>query len=145
VRFVLKDGVEIHRIGPPPEVYDYHTGKLVGRVGPRGRFAPLAADPAVETSWRFWTTEPARRSEIRCVGYGLGFLLSVIGLLAGIWLYLYKTILDLTVNAPADPTLLFMGYVHLTVLCLRFMSFFAVVLQNPSTPTPVQGLRLQRH
>jgi len=32
-RFLLKDGVEIHRIGPPPEVYEYDTGKLVGRVG----------------------------------------------------------------------------------------------------------------
>jgi len=25
----------IHRIGPPTEVYDYSTGKLIGRVGPR--------------------------------------------------------------------------------------------------------------
>ena len=33
VRFILKDGVEIHRIGPPPQVYDYYTGKLVGRTG----------------------------------------------------------------------------------------------------------------
>jgi len=41
VRFVLKEGVEIHRIEPSTEVYDYDTGKLVGHVGPRGRFVPL--------------------------------------------------------------------------------------------------------
>jgi hypothetical protein len=35
VRFVLKDGSEIHRIGPPTDVYDYETGKLIGRIGPR--------------------------------------------------------------------------------------------------------------
>jgi hypothetical protein len=50
VAFVLKDGVEIHRIAPPTEVNDYQTGKLVGHVGPRGRFVPLAADPAVEAA-----------------------------------------------------------------------------------------------
>ena len=38
LRFVLKDGTEIHRIGILAEVYDYQTGKLVGHVGPRGRF-----------------------------------------------------------------------------------------------------------
>jgi hypothetical protein len=48
IRFVLKDGVEIHRIGPPTEVYDYDTGKLVGHAGPTGRFVPLDADPVVE-------------------------------------------------------------------------------------------------
>jgi hypothetical protein len=32
----------IYRIGPPNEVYDYSTGKLIGRVGPRNRFVPLA-------------------------------------------------------------------------------------------------------
>ena len=45
IRFVLKDGTEIHRIAPPTEVYDYDTGKLVGRVGPTGRFVPLAVNP----------------------------------------------------------------------------------------------------
>jgi hypothetical protein len=54
---VLKDGTEIHRIGPPQEVYDYQTGKLVGHVGPRGRFVPLAADPAVESA-------PSRKGEV---------------------------------------------------------------------------------
>jgi hypothetical protein len=41
LRFILKDGTEIHRTGPPQEVYDYQTGKLVGHVGPRGRFVRL--------------------------------------------------------------------------------------------------------
>jgi hypothetical protein len=47
VRFVLRDGVEIHRIGPPTEVYGYDTGKLVGHAGPTARFVSLAADPQV--------------------------------------------------------------------------------------------------
>jgi hypothetical protein len=42
IRFVLKDGSEMHRIGPPTDVYDYDTGKLIGRVGSRGRFVLLA-------------------------------------------------------------------------------------------------------
>jgi len=36
--------------GPPQEVYDYQTGKLVGHVGPRGRFVPLEVDPAAQDS-----------------------------------------------------------------------------------------------
>jgi hypothetical protein len=28
-----------------PKSYDYDTGKLIGHVGPRGRFVPLAAGP----------------------------------------------------------------------------------------------------
>jgi hypothetical protein len=48
VRFVLKDGTEIHQIGEATVVYDYGTGKLIGRIAPRGRFVPLEADsPAV--------------------------------------------------------------------------------------------------
>ena len=34
VRFVLKDGTEIHRIGPPTEVHEYDTGEVIGRWGP---------------------------------------------------------------------------------------------------------------
>jgi hypothetical protein len=30
VRLVLKDGTEIHRIPPPPKIFDYTTGKLIG-------------------------------------------------------------------------------------------------------------------
>ena len=33
VRFVLKDGTEIHRIGILAEVYDYQTDKFVGHIG----------------------------------------------------------------------------------------------------------------
>jgi len=42
---VLKDGSEIHRIGPPTDVCDYDTGKLIGRIGHRGFLVPLEADP----------------------------------------------------------------------------------------------------
>jgi hypothetical protein len=31
VRFVLKDGTEIHRISPPALIYDLHTGEPCGR------------------------------------------------------------------------------------------------------------------
>ena len=50
MRFVLKDGTEIHRIGPATDVYGYDTGKLVGHAGPTGRFVPLAADPVARTA-----------------------------------------------------------------------------------------------
>jgi hypothetical protein len=30
VRFVLKDGTEVHRLPPPGPVYDYHSGKIIG-------------------------------------------------------------------------------------------------------------------
>jgi len=43
LRFVLKDGTEIHRIGILAEVYDYQTG-WSDILGPRRRFVPLAAD-----------------------------------------------------------------------------------------------------
>ena len=32
VRFVLKDGTEVHRLPPPEPVYDYHSGQLIGLV-----------------------------------------------------------------------------------------------------------------
>jgi hypothetical protein len=40
VRFVLKDGTEIHRISPAAEVYDLDTGKPCGRLGRDGKFLP---------------------------------------------------------------------------------------------------------
>jgi hypothetical protein len=49
VRFVLKDGEEIHRIEPPVEVYGYYSRKLVGHVGRRGRFVQLA-EPSCEST-----------------------------------------------------------------------------------------------
>lgn len=30
MRFVLKDGTEIHRLPPPTPLYDYNSGELVG-------------------------------------------------------------------------------------------------------------------
>jgi len=48
VRFVLKDGTEIHQISPPPLVYDLHTGEPCGRLGPHGTILPLL-QPTVET------------------------------------------------------------------------------------------------
>jgi hypothetical protein len=47
---IRAERTEIHRIGPPQEVYDYQTGKLIGHVGPRGRRIPLAADSAAEAA-----------------------------------------------------------------------------------------------
>lgn len=41
VRFILKDGTEIHRISPPPVVYDLDTGEPCGRLGPHGTMLPL--------------------------------------------------------------------------------------------------------
>jgi hypothetical protein len=42
VRFVLKDGTEIHRLPPPDLVYDYKTGEPYGRIGHHGEILPLA-------------------------------------------------------------------------------------------------------
>jgi hypothetical protein len=42
VRFVLKDGTEIHRIWPPPLVYDLDTGQPCGRLGRNGKILPLS-------------------------------------------------------------------------------------------------------
>ena len=41
VRFVLKDGTEIHRLRPPDLVYDLDTGEPCGRLDWYGRFLPL--------------------------------------------------------------------------------------------------------
>ena len=35
VRVVLKDGTEIHRIGPPSIINDYATGEPIGKLGPK--------------------------------------------------------------------------------------------------------------
>jgi hypothetical protein len=48
VRFVLKDGTVIHRISPPPLVYDIDTGAPCGRLGPHGRILPLSQPTANE-------------------------------------------------------------------------------------------------
>lgn len=72
----------------------------------------------------------------------LGFLLSIIGLLAGIWLYLYRIILDITVNAPADKTLLFLGYMHSTVLAYLLLALY--VFFNKGRPETVNDRTLTR-
>lgn len=47
VRFVLKDGTEIHRISPPALVYDLDTGMPCGRIDRNGTILPLSP-PTVE-------------------------------------------------------------------------------------------------
>lgn len=47
VRFVLKDGTAIYRIPPPPELYDYDTGKPLGRLGPRRHSGPSTEEGEV--------------------------------------------------------------------------------------------------
>jgi hypothetical protein len=42
VRFVLKDGTEIHQIAPPYLIYDLETGKPCGSIDRHGKFLPLS-------------------------------------------------------------------------------------------------------
>ena len=45
VRFVLKDGTEIHRLPPPEPVYDYHSGQVIGLVeGHPPRFRAISME-----------------------------------------------------------------------------------------------------
>jgi hypothetical protein len=53
-----------------------------------------------------------------------GFLLSLIGLLSGLWLYLYRTILERTATAPADPPLMFLGFMHYAVLSYLVLALY---------------------
>jgi hypothetical protein len=41
VRFILRDGTEIHRLTLPVVLYDYETGKPCGHVDSHGRVLPL--------------------------------------------------------------------------------------------------------
>jgi len=45
ILYGIKEWKSEHRIGPPTDVYDHDTGKLVEHVGPKGRFVRLAAGP----------------------------------------------------------------------------------------------------
>lgn len=54
----------------------------------------------------------------------LPFLLSMILFLAGIWIFLYKTIGKTTLTAPTDSTLLFLAYMHLTVLTYLALALY---------------------
>ena len=42
LRFVLKDGTEIHRIGILAQVYDYQTGRLVGHFRSQTTFRAVS-------------------------------------------------------------------------------------------------------
>jgi hypothetical protein len=55
----------------------------------------------------------------------IGFLLSIIGILGGIWAYLYKAILELTIAAPSDLTLIFLCFTHFVVFAYLTLSLFA--------------------
>jgi hypothetical protein len=44
VRFVLKDGTEIHRLPAPELVYDIETGEPCGRIGHRGEIMLTGAE-----------------------------------------------------------------------------------------------------
>jgi len=52
VRFVLKDGTEIHRLSPPEPVYDYTSGELAGFV--EGYPPKFKAISAVDSGRRRW-------------------------------------------------------------------------------------------
>ena len=58
VRFVLKDGTEIHRIAPPAVVYDVGTGKPCGRIDRNGKILPLL-QPLADEDPRDATIEAA--------------------------------------------------------------------------------------
>src|ERR1019366_7016975 len=58
VRFVLKDGTEIHRISPPPLVCDLDTDKQFGRIGRDWKILPLF-QPTVDEEPRDAMTEAA--------------------------------------------------------------------------------------
>ena len=51
-------------------------------------------------------------------------LLSLIGLLGGLWIYLYGVIMSVTVRSPADPTLMALGLAHWTILCYLVLALF---------------------
>jgi len=67
----------------------------------------------------------------------LKFLLTAIGLLAGIWVYLYKTISNTTINAPAHQTLIILGYAQFTVLAYVFVALYILYATDAGT-TPAQ-------
>ena len=58
VRFVLKDGTEIHRISQPSLVYDLDTGKPCRRIDRNGKILPLS-QPTVDEEPRDATIEAA--------------------------------------------------------------------------------------
>jgi hypothetical protein len=52
VRFVLKDGSEVHRLPPPEPVYDYTSGELAGFVeGYPPKFKAISAADSGRSDW----------------------------------------------------------------------------------------------
>ncbi len=52
VRFVLKDGMEIHRVRPPDPVYDYNSGEVVGfNEGYPPKFEPISKIGSGRCDW----------------------------------------------------------------------------------------------
>jgi hypothetical protein len=68
VRFVLKDGTEIHQIAPPYLIYDLDTGKPGGRIDRNGKILPLSP-PTMGEEFRGATTEavPVQTSQVDLV------------------------------------------------------------------------------
>ena len=64
VRFVLKDGTEIHQIAPPYLIYDFETGKPCGRIDRNGKTLTLCrrqwkwklSHPRTKLKWRLLAT-----------------------------------------------------------------------------------------
>lgn len=71
----------------------------------------------------------------------LGFLLSLTGLLSGLWLYLYATITDRSVANPSDPTLLVLGVVHVVVLAYLVMALYLFYYKGIGSPTSDKAKR----
>ena len=62
----------------------------------------------------------------------LKFLLTAIGLLAGIWVYLYKTISHLSINHPTNQTLVILGYAQFTVLSYLILALYILYATDPA-------------
>jgi hypothetical protein len=52
VRFVLKDGTEIHRLPPSEPVYDHHSGKVIGVL--EGYPPKFKATSTIDSARRNW-------------------------------------------------------------------------------------------
>jgi hypothetical protein len=75
----------------------------------------------------------------------LSFLLALVVFLGGIWVYLYKVILDLTVTEPDAPTLLSLGITHYVVflyLAVSLVILYAAGISAAKPPPPSPWLSL---
>jgi hypothetical protein len=69
------------------------------------------------------------------------FLLSLIGLLAGLWLYLYRTILEETATAPAGQALVFLGFMHFAVLTYLVLALYIFYCKGRGEPRSAKTKR----